>query len=284
MAPEAGVLVVDNASTDKTTERIRLRPQVQLIVNRENCGFAAAVNQAVRTLGEGTSILLLNPDARLRTPIGPLVEAVGSCGIAAGKLVDEDGRPQTGFSIRRFPTPAALIFELMGINRLWPHTAVNRHYRYLDRNLDQAGPVEQPAGAFLAFRRDIWEQLGGFDESFHPVWFEDVDFCKRAWNKGLRCQYVPSVEAIHQGGHSVSRISSDNRATYWAVSLLRYSYKHFGALAFRAVAGAMLLSTVPRIIVATIQEQRLAALTRYFKIFRFASHCLLWPERVRRPF
>jgi GT2 family glycosyltransferase len=57
------------------------------------------------------------------------------------------------------------------------------------------GLVEQPAGAFLMTRRDVWDQLGGFDQDFHPVWFEDVDFCRRAAEAGYRIQYVPRVRA-----------------------------------------------------------------------------------------
>ena len=109
-----------------------------------------------------------------------MIDASRQYGLAAGKLVDKTGVAQKGFTIRRFPTPASLIFELFGINRLWPSNPVNRRYRYLDRDLDQPGPVEQPAGAFLMFRRDVWKRLRGFDESFHPVWFEDVDYCRRA--------------------------------------------------------------------------------------------------------
>ncbi len=117
-----------------------------------------------------------------------------------------------GFTIRRFPTPLTLWFELCGFNRLWPSNPVNRRYRYLDRDLEQAGPVEQPAGAFLMFRRDVWERLGGFDEGFYPVWFEDVDFCRRAADAGYRIEYVPQVEAEHLGGHSVGQISEGCRA------------------------------------------------------------------------
>ncbi len=109
--------------------------------------------------------------------------------------------PQSGFTIRRFPTPAALIFELFGINRLWPSNPVNRHYRYLDRDLDQPGPVEQPAGAFLMTRRDVWESLHGFDESFHPVWFEDVDYCKRASGSGYQIR-ICAIRPGHPPGRA----------------------------------------------------------------------------------
>ena len=81
-------------------------------------------------------------------------------------------------------------------------------YRYQDRDLDQPGPVEQPAGAFLMMRRDVWKTLGGFDESFYPVWFEDVDFCKRALDAGLGSNMCHPVAAAHWGGTRSERISA----------------------------------------------------------------------------
>ena len=186
---------------------VRAQGGAKLIANDTNRGFAAAVNQGVREAGGNDFILVLNPDTQLLTAIDTLVEASERHGLSAGRLVDADGNTQAGFTIRRLPTPISLVFELLGINRLWPSNRVNRAYRYLDRDLDRPGPVEQPAGAFLMFRQDVWQKLGGFDEQFYPVWFEDVDFCRRAADAGYQIAYVPSVAARHQGGHSVSRIS-----------------------------------------------------------------------------
>lgn len=273
-------VVVDNASSDDTVERARARTGVRLIANRDNRGFAAAVNQGAREAGQAEFLLLLNPDARLTTPLDDLIEASRLHGLAAGKLVGEDGRPQKGFTLRRFPTPAALVFELFGINRLWPGNAVNRHYRYLDRDLDQPGPVEQPAGAFLMARRDVWERLGGLDEQFHPVWFEDVDFCRRAADAGYRIEYVPSVTALHAGAHSVRQVPRACRAMYWCDSLLRYAVKHFSPFAYRGVCVAVMASAVPRMIAGIIQERSLAPAAMYFKIVKLASRRLV---SIRRP-
>src|ERR1700691_1592219 len=111
----------------------------------------------------------MNPDVDLRTDPTPLLEASRQYGLAAGRLIDVTGKTQKGFTIRRFPAPLTLWFELFGLNRIWPSNPVNRRYRYLDRDLDLEGPVEQPAGAFLMFRKDVWERLGGLDEGFHPI-------------------------------------------------------------------------------------------------------------------
>ena len=284
-APEASIIVVDNASSDRTAERVL---PVPLIANSTNRGFAGAVNQGVSQIPPTDLVLLVNPDAELLTPIGPLIEACVLNGLAAGKLVGENGKAQKGFTIRRFPTSASLIFELLGINRLWPGNPVNRRYRYFDRDLEQTGPVEQPAGAFLMFRRDVWEKLGGFDERFFPIWFEDVDFCRRAAIHGFGIEYVPSVCARHAGGHSVNLLSSKARATHWCVSLLRYAAKHCPPLMFRATCLAVVFGSIPRMVLAAVQikredaNQNLRPSGSYLKIISFASQCFWSPERAWR--
>jgi N-acetylglucosaminyl-diphospho-decaprenol L-rhamnosyltransferase len=285
MAPESIVVVIDNASTDSTVEQVRARmqaqPGVRLIANRENRGFAGAVNQGVREAGDVGFVWLLNPDACVQTALDDLVKASRQYGLAAGKLVDAAGRAQAGFTVRRLPTPASLIFELLGINRLWPSNPVNRKYRDLDRDLEQPGPVEQPAGAFLMVRRDVWEKLGGLDERFYPVWFEDVDFCRRALAAGYRIEYVPSVAAAHEGGHSVGRMPAGCRAVYWCVSLLKYSEKYFRPIAFRGICMAVVLSSVPRMVAGMIAERSFLPLITYLKIMRFAGACLLSPAHIK---
>ena len=276
MAPNVTPIVVDNASSDRTMELVREQAHVRVIANRENRGFAAAVNQGISAC-EADYLLLLNPDAYLLTAVDTLVDASEKFGLAGGKLVDGSG---TGLTIRRLPTPASLILELFGINRLWPSNPVNRRYRYQDRDLDQPGPVEQPAGAFLMTRRDVWKTLQGFDESFYPVWFEDVDYCKRALDAGYRIEYVPSVQAAHSGGHSVNEIPPRCRALYWCVSLTRYAAKHFHSAGYRAVCLAVVLSSFPRMVARMIQDRSLQSVATYRKIVRFAGLCLFSPGRT----
>ena len=278
IAPDLTVTVVDNASTDGTVEQVRRRtvvnPRVKLIANRDNRGFAGAANQGFDATA-GDPILLLNPDVRLRTSLSPLIQACREHGLGAGQLTGSDGRAQAGFTIRRFPTPASLAFELLGINRLWPRNAANRHYRYLERDLNLEGPVEQPAGAFLMTRRDVWERLGGFDEDFHPVWFEDVDFCRRALDAGYRIEYVPRVRAEHTGGHSVRQLPAVRMEVYWYDSLLRYGAKHFRSWRYRGICLVAVLSTVPRMIAGIIREKNLNPVVSCVQIMRLAVRRLV---------
>src|SRR5437867_4405241 len=116
----AEVMVVDNASADRTLDQVRGRP-VALIANPRNLGFAAAVNQGIRAI-PSDQILLLNPDAVIETAIDPLSAlcARPETGAAGGKLVDSNHAVQAGFTVRRLPTPWVLAFEVLLVNRLWP--------------------------------------------------------------------------------------------------------------------------------------------------------------------
>lgn len=280
-APDFEVLVVDNASSDRSVEIARSRG-ARVIANAENRGFAAAANQGFSALRAG-AVLLLNPDTHVATPLSRLLEACRLHGIAAGRLIDADGALQAGFTIRRLPGPAVLCLELLGLNRLWPGNPWNRRYRYLDRDLNRSGPVEQPAGAFLMIRRDVWERLRGFDEAFWPVWFEDVDFCRRAAASGQPIQYVAEVKAYHLGGHSIRKLDASAREIYWYVSLVQYAAKHFGTGSYRLVCLAAMLSTVPRMILGILGERSARPVRSYAKIFNFAGRRLVsGPHRPGR--
>jgi len=269
------VTVVDNASTDDTVERVRRHQDVYLIANSENRGFAAAANQGIARTPDDF-VLLLNPDAELLDSVDALAEACANpdVAIAAGRLVDANGVTQKGFTVRRFPTALTLAFETLGFNRVFPRNRVNRRYRCLDLDLDSEADVEQPAGAFILFRRDVWRDLGGFDESFSPVWFEDVDFAKRALKRG-RIRYLPSVSARHKGGASIACLDWSSREAHWYVSLLRYASKHFTPWRFRGLCGAVVLGSAVRSIVGIFERRTLKAIAVYARVASLSMRCLV---------
>lgn len=244
--PDVEIVVVDNASSDQTRDQAASRG-IRLLANPDNAGFAAAVNQGVRAT-TAPLILILNPDTRLQTGL----EALTACfddpktGGAGGLLTGADGRPQTGFMARNLPNPTAIVFEVLGINRLWPGNPANWHYRCLGNDPMVPSLVEQPAGAFFMFRRSAWLQLGGFDEGFHPVWFEDVDFCQRLRAGGYSVRYDPAARAVHAGAHSVGLIPLEIREKYWYGSLLKYAAKHFRPFAFGAVCLSVIAGAAGR--------------------------------------
>jgi N-acetylglucosaminyl-diphospho-decaprenol L-rhamnosyltransferase len=246
----AEILVVDNASADNSRDEVTAR-KIGLIANRTNAGFAAALNQGVRAT-TAPLILSLNPDAHLVSGLDAMAalfeqpKIQPKAGAVGGKLIGEDGAPQTGFMARNLPTPTALVFEILGINRLWPANRVNWHYRCLGVDTMSLSPVDQPPGAFLMFSRAAWETVGGFDERFWPVWFEDVDFCARIKSAGYCAYYHPLAVAKHKGSHSVGPLALENRERYWYGSLLEYAAKHYRSAAFRTTCVAVALGAVCR--------------------------------------
>jgi len=257
------LLVIDNCSEDGTLESAAAhrslsgRGQARVIANESNAGFAGAVNQGFELLkDEVDAVLLLNPDVILKTPLDDLATACQRAGLAGGRLTGADGKPQVGFSFRRFPTPLTLLFETIGLNRMWKTNPINRSYRCLNVDHEVPATVDQPAGAMLMIRNDVWIRLNGMDEQFHPVWFEDVDFCRRAALAGFQATYVPSVEGRHEGGHSVLQIPDSSRRRYWYASLMRYSRKHFGRTGWALVAGGVRAATLVRSVGAVLRGRK----------------------------
>jgi N-acetylglucosaminyl-diphospho-decaprenol L-rhamnosyltransferase len=234
-------IVVDNASQDDSvTEARKTDPGALVVSNHENVGFAAAANQGAR-LGSGSIILFLNPDAVAQPgALEALTNALNqhSVGAVGGALLHMSGEIDRGFSVRRFPTTLSTAAEILLLNRLWPNNAVNRRYRCLDLDYSSVQEVEQPAGACLAVRREVWESIGGFDERFFPVWFEDVDFCRRVRVQNWKILYSPAARFLHSGGHSVSQIAIGDRQIFWYRNLLRYWRKHEN----RAAVGTLRLT------------------------------------------
>lgn len=273
----AEIVVVDNASIDRTCQEV-IRRGVRLITNPQNRGFAAAANQGIRAL-DTPFVLLLNPDAHLETGIGPLVECCRRPRVAGagGKLVDAAGLPQTGFAVRRLPSPAALIFEALLLNRMWPGNPVNWHYRCLGFDFSTPADVEQPAGAFFMIRREVWQELNGFDERFYPLWFEDVDFCWRARQRGYRMCYTPDAVAKHTGGHSLAKISLEYRQLYWYRSLLGFAAKHYRSGTARMVCAAVFLGSIPRMILGMAALRSLTSIGVYGRVMALAGRTLWRP-------
>ena len=275
----AEIVVVDNASTDGTLAEVKRRP-VRLIANSTNRGFAAAVNQGFAVL-QCPYVLLLNPDSVLQSSVEPLRDACAQRDVAGagGLLLDAQGRPQIGFMVRRFPTAASLTLEALLLNRVWPQNPVNRRYRALDLDYSCRIEVEQPAGAFLMLRRSVWVELGGFDESYYPLWFEEVDFCRRAAARGYRLFYEPRAVAKHTGAHSISHLTVEMRRIYWYRSLLKYAATHFRPRAFRGLCLAVAAGSVLRMVAESLLERRLQPMAVYGDVLRLSGRALVFGWR-----
>lgn len=205
------LLLIDNRSSDRTRERIdtfrRAHPSFDIttIYNRSNLGYARAVNQGLRLAG-GEFLALLGPDASLKDDaadrlIGYL-KAHPDVGVVAPQLVDARGciRP----SCRRLPTVRDLLLELSALPRLFPRRCVPA-WKMPDFDHRSRREVEQPEASCVFIRRDVIEEVGGMDPRF-PIFFNDVDWCRRVGEAGWRIVFLPDAQAVHEGGGSVRQV------------------------------------------------------------------------------
>jgi len=176
---EFEVIVVDNASSDATRDKLSRYHHLKLVVNTSNRGYARANNQGIK-LATGEYVLLLNPDTRAE--LGALdalcryLDEHPAAGAVAPRLISPDGTTQ--FSIRSFPSAASLFWELVGLSRLFPKNRVFGRWKMKYFDYGRTAEVEQPMASCLMVRRSALESLGGMDEQF-PMFFNDVDLSKR---------------------------------------------------------------------------------------------------------
>lgn len=239
--------VVDNASTDGTVALLRdLYPQVRVIANVENMGFAVANNQGMKAAAEARPryYFLLNPDTFIRPgAIGELVKCLDErpeAGIAGARLVYGDGRFQ--HSAFYFPGLGQLMFDLMPLpSRLYESRLNGRYARRRYQPRRAPFKVDHPLGATMMVRADVAESTHGFDESFH-MFCEEIDWSWRVRDAGWEIYTVPAAEVIHYGGESTNQVPAESVVNLWR-SRERLYYKHHGriryALASRLVTEAM---------------------------------------------
>jgi len=263
------VIVVDNGSKDQTREIAARFEGVRLLHYPENLGFAGGVNRGVEAAA-GSFVLILNPDTQVQAGLAEMVTAAEG-GASGGMLIGMDGQLQQGFAVRKLPTPATLIFEVLGLNRLFPGNPVNRRYRCAGFDHKRPQSVEQPPAAFFMVQKEVFVELGGMDENFWPIWFEDVDFCNRLLKSGHLICYTPAAKAVHKGGASIQKILWPFKELAWYGSLLKYATKHFGWLARRFVSVAVVAASVPRALTGIFSRHKgVRALSVYADVFRLA--------------
>jgi GT2 family glycosyltransferase len=166
-----------------------------------------------------------------------------------------------------------LVAEALLVNRVWPRNPINRNYRCLDADYSQPQEVEQPAGACLAFTRAEWTSIGGFDEGFFPVWFEDVDFCRRMLDNGGKIMYCPEAQFRHSGAHSVGQLSFRDRQLFWYGNMLRYARKHFPERQVRVLRGGIAAGMLLRSIGAVFGARKASlseTLASYWLVVKYA--------------
>lgn len=243
--------MVDNASGDGSAAAVAAEfPQVHLIANADNRGFAAANNQALR-LARGRYFLLLNPDTLvLDSAVGKMtayMDAHPDVGIAGCQvLIDEHTVQQTCF---RFPNPWFHLLRATGLPALFPRSVVLNPDRYGGWQRDSERDVDVVSGMFLLVRRTAVEQVGLMDEDYF-VYAEETDWCFRFWRHGWRCRFAPIAQIIHRdgGSHSTKQVSV-LMFVQQQKSILIFHRKNRGWWSWAATKVLITVSMLPRYVI-----------------------------------
>ncbi len=206
-AMDVEVLVVDNASADGSAEMVREEyPEVRLFALDENTGYAAGNNLALRE-ASGKYHLLLNPDIVIKPgsveTLAGFLDERPAAAAAAPRLWHRDGSVQ--LSCRSFPDPDVIFCEALGLSRLFPKSKRFGKYRMSWWGYDDTRTVDQPMASALMVRQEALAQIGTFDEDL-PIFFNDVDLCRRLWDAGWEIWFTPEAEMLHEGGASTRQV------------------------------------------------------------------------------
>ena len=223
------VIVVDNAGTDQSAGMVeKVFPQVRLIRNSANYGFAVACNRGLEAADISSPYLLvLNPDTVFEydvlSTLVSFLEAHREAAAVGPRVLGEDRTLQRGCR-RREPTPGAMLSRSLGLDRLFPHSRFFAGYSYGDLPADLTHLVDSLSGSFMLVRREALERVGSFDERFF-MYAEDLDWCRRAREAGWRVYYHPAVAIVHTRAVS-SRQRPLARLWHFNHTAIQYIRKH----------------------------------------------------------
>ena len=201
------ITVVDNNSADITvTEKLTKKLGVNLLKLEKNVGYGAAINKAVPALPQQlTTLLVCNPDSELNAnAVAALVKAVSdkTVGVAGPRIFNEDGSVYP--SARAIPSIRNGVGHALFAN-IWLTNPWTKSYLSEAHLQNSTVPTGWVSGACLAIRRELFTELGGFDDKYF-MYFEDVDLGYRLGKRGFTNLYVPEVSITHIGGESTKAI------------------------------------------------------------------------------
>ncbi len=225
---EIEIYVVDNNSVDGSVELVRNSfPEVKLIANKDNRGFATACNQAL-SLSKSKYSLLLNPDTVVAEDTFSscirFMENHPEAGALGVKMINGQGKflPE---SKRSLPTPLISFYKIFGLSALFPKSKTFGKYQlsYLDK--DKIAEIEVLSGAYMFLRMSTLEEAGFLDEQFF-MYGEDIDLSYRITKSGYKNYYFPETTIIHYKGESTKKGSLNYvRIFYQAMSI--FAKKHY---------------------------------------------------------
>jgi len=235
------VIVVDNASSDNFVAAIKkCFPQVTLVENDQNRGFAAANNQAIG-LARGRYVLLLNSDTVvLDRAIDKAVAFANEhpdVGVLGCRVLNPDGSVQP--TCFMYPSVLNMFLFATYLNKLFPKSRFFGRERMTWWKRDDGREVEVVTGCFMLVRREAINHVGLMDEGFF-MYGEETDWCFRFRKAGWKIVFTPCAEIIHLGGASSSREANEMTLQNKA-GVLQFLDKHRSRSAYVAACGLMLM-------------------------------------------
>jgi GT2 family glycosyltransferase len=203
---KAQIHIVDNASIDEIDKLENAFPDINLIKNKQNIGFSAAVNKGLKhTTAE--YVMLLNPDTLINNGLFATMlnymRRHPEVGIIGPRILNSDGTVQG--SARSFPDLLTPLFARTSpLTRFFPNNPISRR-NILTLDSDGITPqmVDWVSGACMLVRRNAIKEVGYMDELFFMYW-EDADWCRRMWDQGWKVVYLPEASILHYVGASSS--------------------------------------------------------------------------------
>lgn len=255
------ILVVDNASKDQSVKILQERfPQVTLILNVENVGFAAANNQAMQA-ARGRYILLLNPDTIVFDGtfqyLIDFLDQHPQAGAAGSLYQNPDGSLQP--SAFPFPTVSRELWRLLHLDRLHAYGT----YAMQRWSLETPREVDSLQGASLMLRRAALDETGLLDTGYF-MYTEEIDLCYRLRQKGWSLYWVPRSRIIHYGGQSTRQAALKMFLCLYG-SKVQFFRKHYGEASARAYKRALKFTSLLRVALANLGAVLRPGRSQYYR-------------------
>jgi len=207
------VIVADDASGDETKNILDHVSGIRVVRNGENLGFLRSCNKAAQE-ASGKYLLFLNNDTNVQqrwlSDLVDLLERDGGVGMAGSKLVYPDGRLQDAGGI------------------IWSDGSCWIYGRWDDPDkpkYNRTADADYVSGACMIIRKELWEDIGGFDERYSPAYYEETDLAMEVRKRGFRVAYEPASVVVHFEGVSCGRDEKQDTKRFQVINREKFLRK-----------------------------------------------------------
>lgn len=264
------VWVVDNGSTDGSVEAIKtVFPDVRLIENKKNLGFAQANNQALRQMN-GRYAVLLNSDAILTNgaveTIIRFMDKNNNISICGGQLLNADDSKQN--SIANIPTLATELLNKSLLRRLFP-----KKYPGKEHYFKEPIGVDSIVGACMVVRKEAIDDVGLLDESYF-FFLEETDWCLNMRKRGWKVFYHPDAKIYHLQGQSAAKVNMKARIEYWRSRYIFFK-KNYGTTFLNILKAGLFLRLILNFLLMSV-----VAIATFYRKEKIKNKLLLYKRLI----